>query len=343
MICRALARPAAALAVFLTLASSAVAQPATKEGDAKAPSFPIEAEAMAFVGRVDRTELAKDEVFTRVLVELARSKLSPEAKADAFALMQERIGWLFVGAARMFPKCSYAQTVAMILSTYFKYQDGMPADLDVAALLELSRTARDRHPLRASNALLLATILNHKAARDSVHRAIDAKAIAKSQVPAIDLHNLSMAAALARDFDTVRKLVDLLPGIESEESREDVISVTGIYHDEAVRDKLEQFLRTRFPASFDNSVQTALIVLVHVSEQEHFRTFYKSLGELARDRKDIDRLRKFWDDGFRDGLQANNPGETAPLKIWDGFTVTLQKSGATITDENGYRNWISFE
>jgi len=35
----------------------------------------------------------------------------------------------------------------------------MPAGLEVAPLLEISRTARERHPLRASNALLLATIL----------------------------------------------------------------------------------------------------------------------------------------------------------------------------------------
>jgi hypothetical protein len=342
MIRPACARPAAVLAALLTLMASAVAQPAGEDAEAKTPSFPIDAEARAFVGRFDRTELAKDEVFIKVLGELARSKLSPEAKADAFALMQERIGWLFVGAARMFPKCSYAQTIAMILSTYFKYQEAMPAGLDIAPLLELSRTARGRHPLRASNALLLATILNHKAARDTVTQAIDAKAIAKAPVPAIDLHNLSLAAALARDFDTVRTLVNLLPGIESEESREDVIAVTSIFQDEKLRDKIEQFVRTRFPGSFDNSVQTALIVLVHVGPQEHFRTFYKSLGELTQDKKDIDRLRKFWDDGFRDRLQSDDP-QRPPLKIWDGFAVKLGKNGATITDGKEYRNWISFE
>ena len=127
----------------------------------------------AFVGRFDRMELLKDEVFVKALEDLAQGELSPEAKADAFALMQERIGWLFVGAVRLFPKHGYAQTMASILSTYFKYQEKMPADLKVGPLLVLARTARGDHPLRASNALLLATILNHKAAKDAVKRAID--------------------------------------------------------------------------------------------------------------------------------------------------------------------------
>ena len=335
------ARSGAVLAALAFVVVTVGAQPGQR-ADKKAPSFPIAEEARAFVGKYDRTELVKDEVFIKVLGELGRSRLSPEARADAFALMQERIGWLFVGAQRMFPKCSYAQSMAMILSTYFKYQESMPAGIDVAPLLELSRTAREAHPLRASNALLLATILNNKAAREAVKQAIDAKAIAKAAVPAIDLHNLSLAAALARDVEVVRKLVDLLPGIESEESREDVIAATSIFQDDMLRDRIEQFVRTRFPGSFDNSVQTALIVLVHVSAQEHFRTFYKSLGDLTKDRKDIDRLRAFWDTGFKDRLQADDPAKT-PLKIWDGFTFTLDNGGGTITDGKAFRCWISFE
>jgi hypothetical protein len=336
------ARSAAVVIVLGIVASISGAGPGTKDDESQAPSFPIDAEAKAFVGRFDRTELVKDEVFVKVLKELAGSKLSPEAKADAFALMQERIGWLFVGAARLFPKCGYAQTMAMILSTYFKYQEDLPAGLDVAPLLELSRTARAQHPLRASNALLLATILNHKAVKDAVSKAIDAEAIRKAPVPAIDLHNLCLAAPLVRDPAVLRKLVDLLPGIDSEESREDVIAATSLFKDDALRDKVEQFVRRRFPGRFDNSDQTALIVLAHVSEPEHFRTFYKSLGDLTKDKKDIDRLRKFWDSGFRDRLTSDDPAKP-PLKIWDGFTLTLvNEGGGTITYGKSFRYWISF-
>jgi hypothetical protein len=212
-------RSAAVLAAFGILASIAAAAQGTKADDKKAPSFPIAAEAKAFVDRYDRTELVKDAVFIKVLEELARSKLSPEAKADAFALMQERIGWLFVGAARLFPKRGYAETIAMILSSYIQYQEKMPAGLDIGPLLALSRTARDQHPLRASNALLLATIFNYSSATEAVARAIDAKAIERAPVPAIDLHNLCPAAALTRNAEVVRKVVDLLPDVHSEEGR----------------------------------------------------------------------------------------------------------------------------
>jgi hypothetical protein len=334
-------RPAAVLAAFWILASIAVAAQGPKDVDKKAPSFPIAAEAKAFVDRYDRTELVKDAVFIKVLEELARSKLSPEAKADAFALMQERIGWLFVGAARVFPGHGYAQTIAMILTTYVQYQEKMPAGLDVGPLLALSRTARDNHPLHASNALLLATILNYKAAKEAVDKAIDAKAIEKAPVPAIDLHNLCLAAALTRNAEVVRKVVDLLPDVNSEESREDVIAITGIFGDEKMREKLEQFVRRHFPKLFDNSIQTALIVLAHAGPPDRFRAFYKSLGDLTTDKKDIKVLSDFWDTGFRDRLQSDEASKS-PLKIWDGFTVTLGDGGATITQGETFRYWISF-
>jgi hypothetical protein len=121
-----------------------------------------------------------------------------------------------------------------------------------------------------------------------------------------------------------------------------VIAVTSIFEDEKVRGKIEDFVRKRFPGSFDCSVSTALIVLVHAGPQDHFRDFYKSLGDLTKNKKDIDRLREFWDSGFRDPIQGDGKSGT-PLKIWDGFTFTVGKEGGPITYGKSYRYWISFK
>jgi hypothetical protein len=104
------------IACIMAMATSGDAALAAQVDKTREPSFPIAAEAKAFVGRFDRTELAKDDVFVKVLVDLAKSDMPAEAKADTFALMQERIGWLFVGAARLFPNESYARTIAMMLA-----------------------------------------------------------------------------------------------------------------------------------------------------------------------------------------------------------------------------------
>ncbi len=312
------------------------------DGDERTPSFPISDHAKKFVGHLERNELAKDDVFVKALVELAKSDLSPEAKADAFMLMQDKIGWLFVGVAKIHPKHNYAQSVELTLSTYVQYQEKMPAGLDVGPLLKLAESSRNEHPLRPSNALLLATILNYKGSKDAVLKAIDAKAIARTQVPAIDLHNLSLAAALARDPAVVRKNLELLPGLDSEESREDVMAVTSIFRDEKMRDMIEAFLKAAFPKSFDNSVQTALIVLVHTSEPEHFRTFYKNLGDMTKDEKAIKILRDFWDSRFHYALQTDQ--ETGiVLKVWDGFTFTLSEGGGTIAWGKTYKNWVELK
>jgi hypothetical protein len=303
------------------------------------PSFPIEADAEVFVAKHTREELSRDDVFVAVLQDLAKSDLSPRSKADAFALMQERIGWLFAGTARLFPNLGYFQTQTMILSTYFGYQQKMPPEFEVGPLLAFAKESRGNHPLRSSNALLLAIILNRAAAHDAVIKAIDAKLISSAMVPAIDLHNLSMAAALTGDPKVVARAVALLPGIESEESREDLLAATGIYRNDELREAVEKFLRERFPASFDNSVQTALMVLAHAGPADHFREFYKSLG---KDPDGIDKLRKFWDSGFRDPLQSDDPKRKS-LKTWDGFTVNLEKEGAWITFGDSFRYWLSFQ
>jgi hypothetical protein len=330
----------AACVVIVTFCGDAAR--AAQDEKTREPSFPIAAEAKAFVGRVDRTELAKDDVFVKALVDLAKSDMPAEAKADAFALMQERIGWLFVGAARLFPNESYARTIAMILTTYFEYQQKMPADLKVEQLLDLARKTRGDHPLRASNALLLATILNPKASKESILKAIDARAIEDATVPAIDLHNLSLSAALALDPTVVTKLLSLLPDIQSEESREDVIAATVIFKNDKLQGMVEQFVRQHFPSLMDNSITTALIVLALAGPPDHFRDFYKSLGDLTKEKNDIDWLRKFWDSGFRDPLQAD-PAKGSALKIWDGFTIKLENDGGTITDGRSFRYWISFK
>ena len=109
---------AGALLVATIGATAADEPPATDRGDHK-PSFPIDPAAEAFVGKFDRPALLKDEVFLKALQDLVKSDLTPAAKADTFALMQQRIGWLFVGAARLFPGQSYAQTQAMVLTTFF--------------------------------------------------------------------------------------------------------------------------------------------------------------------------------------------------------------------------------
>ena len=288
--------------------------------------------------------LLKDEVFIKALEDLAKSKLSTAAKADAFALMQQRVGWLFVGAARLFPGRGYAQTQAMVFTTFFEYQQKMPEGLDVGPLLELARTMHGPTiRFRASNAILLASILNHESAKDAVRQAIDLKAIESAQVPAIDLHNLGLAAALTADPKIVADAVALLPKIDSEESREDLIVITSVFDDAALRGKIEEFVRSRFPASFDNSVQTALIVLAHAGPRDdHFRTFYKSLGDLTKDKKDIKLLSDFWDSGFRDRMQSDDP-EKSPLKLWDGFKFALEKDGGWITFGKTFRFWISFK
>lgn len=304
----------------------------------RTPSYAIDAEAVEFVGRHEQAEWMEDATFVAALEELAASDLSAEARADAFALMQDEIGWLFVGVMRLFPGRNYQQTVAMQLTTYIEYQQRMPGEIDVEPLLGLAKSALATHSVRASNALLLATMLNPKAAVESVREAIDLESIGKAEVPAIALHNLALATALSLDPENVRRLVALLPEVKGEEEREDILAVVSIYRIDAVRDAIEAWVKATFPGEFDQSVQTALATLAQIGPVEHFTAFYKSLGEGAEE-ADVTKLRDFWDGGFLGGLGKGPPDRTA-TKVWDGFTITVHEDGAEVTDGKAFHAWI---
>jgi len=325
------------------LDARAAAQDEAERPEDRTPSYEVAQAARDFVGRFERQELFDDDTFIRTLRELARSDLPPEAKADAFILMQERLGWLFAGAARLFPNQGYAQTAAAMLSTYIQYQEAMPKDLDVEPLLDLAKTARADHPFRSSNALLLATILNHEQAKPAVREAIDFEAIQAAPVPPIDLHNLAFAAALTRDDGIVLELLGLLPKIPGEENREDVIVATVIYREfQPLQHALREFVKREIPNQYDRSIQTALIVLAFTEPQDEFTEFCQSLREIVDDAT-RQRLIDLWDSGFQEDLAQAQEGRQA-LKLWDGFTFELkEREGSWIRYGDSFRHWIRLQ
>jgi hypothetical protein len=316
----------------------------TPTDDERKASYDIGPKAQEFIAPVARADWLKDDVFVAKLKELAASDLPAGDKADAFAQMQAKLGWLFLGVTKLFPGQGYAQTYAGIATTFFRYQEKMPADLDIASLLELARKGRGDHPFRASNAVLLAVVLNHRAAKDAVVRAIDGPAIESAPVPAIDLHNLALAATLTRDPRVVAKLFGLLPHLDSSESREDVIVATSIYRDVALRDRIESFVKAEFPARFDNAVRSALLLLARHGPPDHFRAFYKELGDLPDvGRTDVLKLSKFWDDGFRDALQLEAREGKVVTKVWDGFEVKPLDDGMVVRFGDSFRAFVPNE
>ncbi len=284
----------------------------------------FEKAAREYVGQYTTAELFQDDVFVEVLQDLAQSKLTPEAKVDAFILMQQRIGWLFVGMVQMPPKWAYARWSGAQVSTYFQYAFVMPQGIDVADLLELADVEDERwttDPLRPSNALLLASILNHEAAGAAVAKAIDLEAVRATPVPPITIHNLAFAAMLTRDPEQVHRMIVWLPEVIYEESREDLVNLAMVYRTDPVKDALEQFV-TEAKADFnDNAVVGALKALSAITPEERFEAFFQArLTEVDPERRaEFESLR---DQQFPDRLARRTLAEGMSMtKIWDGFVL----------------------
>ena len=65
--------------------------------------------------------------------------------------------------------------------------------------------------------------------------------------PAVEAAFLHAREIIGRE--PIPEAVALLPQIESEESREDLIVATTIFQDDNLRGKIEDFTRARFPSS----------------------------------------------------------------------------------------------
>jgi len=325
------------LVLFLISANHSIAEIAPIS--AKIPSFKLSDEAIAFTKGFHARELIKDEIFIDSLQTILNSGLNEQAKIDSFVILLDKIGWLFNGSVRLFPGGSYVETYYGIVSTYIKYQKAFKnINYNVTGILEIASKSCEENTISCSNALLLATILDKKASSQTISQLSTVQHINNSKVPAIFLHNLTLSAVLSRNIKLIEKLLDIVSEIKIEEGREDILSAAGIYNYKPFLTTIKTFARKQYLENFDNSVQTAIIIIRKKSPPKEFDVFFKSLKTGDKKKIREESLNLMVKNNFKGPLQSQ---KRSWIKTWDGFDVTVYEDGMHLSLKDRFSHFRS--
>ena len=303
------------------------------------PSLPrhacaIHPEVDEWARSLEARDLVRDEVFLDVLRSvLDRSAFAEADKADAFYLMLKTIRWNFSGAVQIPPGMDYPALFDGISRTHLAYQAHLQ-DLryDVAPLLRIAASEHRTNVVRASHALLLAAILDRKATSATVRSLLAPEEIQRAQAPDILLHHAALATVLVRQPSRAAQLDALWETTPSEEGREDILCVLGIYRDTG---RIRARLAEEQDPAHDLTLETGLLLLKRSLSAEAFAAAAAEIQSarpaLARALNDL-RTRNF---------QSSTRMSSAFWKTWDGFDLTLYDDGMRIHRGDSFGDFIA--
>jgi len=328
----------AALLSTALISGVALALPAPPE--AREASYRINPAARALIEPLVGEQLGKDAYFVRVLREvLERDDFSPADRADALTLMLRKIGWLFNGTAPIPPGFSYPRMFQSQAATYLAYQSALETSaVDGTPLLVLATRECASNALRCASAILLAAMADREATRRRLGSMLDARWIPDTQVPPITLHALCLAVVLARDPALAGRLAALLPSIRGEEEQEDVLSSVAMYEGPRATRVLQQFLAAAADERFDQSVETAAILLRRREPPLAFDAFYAELIARAADESVRSALSALRARSFADGYSSEGRGTWQ--KLWDDFSIVVWDDGTGVAFGSTFRDFV---
>lgn len=306
-----------------------VAPPAARE-----PSFAIEPAAAARVSPIARERLMSDETFVKELRSLLSSRLSPVEKVDAFSLMLEKIGWLFAGKVNLPPGFSYARLSAGQSSTFLLYQQRLTGlEYYAPSLLPIAQQGCAANPVRCSNAILLAALLDRKACIPAVRAMLRDHPVAATGPPTIVLHGIARAVLLARDFELKSELAARLPEVGAEEEREEILIVISRFQGPDSWREIQSFVEKALGSGVDNAVQTGIAVLKDRLPAAEFEAWYEQLQSSASPEA-RSALATSAARGFDALSRADAPN--GMTKVWDGFEVVVYDDGLQMKTPDGF-------
>lgn len=328
--------------IFTSLAVFLFASPEIRTRAEPAPAslprhaFALDPKVDEWAQPLEVRKLMQDEVFLEVLRSvLARPDFTEANKADAFYLLLKKIRWNFSGAVQIPPNIDYPAFFNAQAGTFLDYQARLQnLRYDVAPLLRIAAEGHRANVVRAAHALLLAALLDRQAAAAAIRILLTPDELRHAQVPDILLHHLALAVVLARQPPLAAELDALWDATASEEGREDILCVLGIYRD---LNRIRSRLAEEQDPAHDLTLETGLLLLKRCLPADAFsaasdemRSTHPALAGA------LDTLRQR---NFRSSTRT----AAAFWKTWDGFDATLYDDGMRLTHGESFGDFIPGE
>lgn len=279
----------------------------------------------------EKSSYFDDAFFNGMLKKIVIDKrFAEKEKVFLFYLMQKKLGFGFFGVAYLPPKQNYYECQAGKMLTYDKTAaDFKELHYNVRALLTLVDSNLQKDVLVASNALLLATLLNPDSCVKALERYSEFETITHSKHPDIFNHYVCLSASLIQSPVVVEHLLQNLDRFEKAEYKEDVLCA--IYSKTHSFSKIKDYILSEKNPNNDLSIQTALCVLAAKVPQATYEKSLKSFISESKDKWKTELMRKILKNEFTSDYRLSN-AELIVTKIWPGVTASVYSEGVLISD-----------
>jgi hypothetical protein len=283
----------------------------------------------AVVDEAGKSEYFNDEFFNAKLKKIISSRAFTEKeKVQMFFLMQKKIGFAFFGVEYLPPKQNYFEYHSGKIYTYQKTKLALKdLNYDVLSMLRLVDSNITRDPIVASNALLLAALLNSDSTVSRVAYWSDANRILASGNPGIFNHYVCLSASILQNAQVAAHLSDNMSLFKDCGMIEDAICA--LYSKNNPVSEIRKYLLMEKNPTNALAVQTAICVITmklpSASSQLNIKTLITDVQE------------KWKADILRDELNNKIPyhyklasANLLVTKNWKGATVKQFADGILV-------------
>jgi len=283
------------------------------------------------IEQADKSSYFDDEFFNSLLIKIVLdNQFNEKEKAQLFYLMQKKLGFAFVGVNYLPPKQNYFNFCLGEFLTWQKTKATLKdLNYNTAGLLTLVDSNWKRDPIVASNALLLATLLNSESAVTHLEHYTEPDAILQAKNPDIFNHYVCLSAAIKQSTLVTANLVKCVMTFTTEAFIEDALCA--LYAQNNPVSTIKDYILQEKNPQNDLAIETALCVLfVKVPPA----TFEKSLKSFISEEKE-----KWKKDLCKNILSKKIPfnysiadKEQIVTKKREGITLSIYNDGALISN-----------
>jgi|GEM_PF-2593824 len=283
------------------------------------------------VDQADKSSYFDDDFFNTLLKKVVSDKqFTEQEKVQIFYLMQKKLGFAFVGVNYLPPKQNYFMFFSGKIQTCQKTRASLKdLNYNVTHLLTLVDSNRTRDAIVASNALLLATLLNPDSVTLKLEYYSQQDVIMTAKNTDIFNHYVCQSAAVKQNTVITANLLKNLTSFKTETFIEDALCA--IYAKNNPVSSIKDYILAEQNPQNDLAVQTALCALFARVPQATFEKSVKSF---------ISETKAPWKKTICKNILANKTPfnyslshpEQIVTKKWENVTLSLYLDGALMSN-----------
>lgn len=279
----------------------------------------------------DKPSYFDDDFFNAQLKKIILNKeYTAKEKAQLFYLMQKKLGFAFVGINYMPPKQNYFTFFIGEVITLQKTSAVLKSlNYNVNELLVLVDSAVKRDVVLASNALLLATVLNQDAVANKLHHYSKGVEIQQAKQPDIFNHYVCLSSAIKQDTVITSNLITNILSFKIESQIEDALCA--LYSKNNLVGTIKDYIMAEKNPENELAIQTALCALAVKVPEATFEKSVKSFAKEASEKWKKDLCKDIASNKIPFNYNLSHP-EQIITKKWEGIILSLYTDGALISN-----------